>query len=53
MHLPQIILSVLLVLSLGIAMAKNGESRGTYSFFVSLFSVALEFVLLYWGGFFK
>jgi hypothetical protein len=49
---PQGILVSLLLLSLGISLAKHGESRGAYSFGTVFFAVVLELFLLWWGGFF-
>jgi len=53
MGLPQIIFVGLYALSLGCILAKHGEARtGKYNFFTSLFTVSLEMMLLWWGGFF-
>jgi hypothetical protein len=54
MGIPQIILCALVTLNIGVALAKHGEPRtGKYGFFSSLFSAAIMFTLLIWGGFFK
>jgi len=52
--LPQIIVLVLIVLSLGINMAQHGTPKtGKNSFWVSLVSAAITLGLLWWGGFFN
>ena len=53
MGIPQIILLVLYVLNLGVALADHGKvelKRG--SFFITLFSTAIQMWLLWLGGFF-
>ena len=53
MGLPQYIYLGLLVLSLGITLAKHGERRtDKHSFFTSLTGAAITIWLLAWGGFF-
>lgn len=48
-----IILIILLVLDLGITLAKHGEPKGgTYSFWVTLLAVALQVYLYYAAGLF-
>ena len=49
---PQGIYLVLLLLSLGLVLAKHGEPREPYNIWVTLFGTALTLALLYWGGFF-
>jgi hypothetical protein len=49
---PQITVVVLIFSSLGIAVAKHGESEGKYSIVTSLISAAIFYALLYFGGFF-
>jgi hypothetical protein len=49
----QIALTALYVLSLGTHLAKHGEPKdGKYSFWTALVAVAIEFTLLYFGGFY-
>ena len=55
MHLgwPQAIYVTLILVSMGIALAKFGEpKRSTYGFGEVIVGPALAFGLLYWGGFF-
>lgn len=53
MGIPQIIWLVINILGLGIHLAKHGEPRdGKYNFFVALFVVAIDIILLKFGGFF-
>ena len=52
-HWPQITMIVLGAMSLGIHVARNGERRtDSYGAFGMLFTVVLEFWLMYEGGFF-
>lgn len=50
--LPQIIFISLAILELGLFMAKHGDRRENYNFFVKIFDALIMFALLYWGGFF-
>ena len=52
--IPQIIFLVLMAMSLGMNLAKDGEPKknDTWSFGWSLLANILMFGLLYWGGFF-
>lgn len=51
MNLPQLILIVLQSLGLGIGMTKHGkDSVGKENFWVTLASVSLLHVILWWGG---
>jgi len=50
---PQIILLILMVLGLGIHMAKHGQSQGEYNGWIKLVDVCIAIALLYWGGFFN
>ena len=53
LHAPQLIYLALVVLSLGISMAKHGTPKeGNHSIFVDVIAVSLGCLLLYWGGFF-
>jgi hypothetical protein len=53
LHAPQIIYVVLLLLGVGIDLAKHGQPKtGKHSFPSSFFAAALILALLYWGGFF-
>lgn len=49
---PQITLLVLMAMSLGMALAKDGEPKGNWSFGWSCVSTAISAGLLYAGGFF-
>lgn len=54
MSLPAIIMIVYWCLALGIWLAKNGEVKiEKYSFKAALITVAIQFGILYWGGFFN
>lgn len=54
MGVPQLIVIVLYALSLGINMAYHGKPKeGKYSLPATIFSAAIMFTLLIWGGFFK
>lgn len=54
MGIWQIIYIALLMMGLGIHLAKDGQRReGHYSFGTALFSLAIQIVLLYLGGFFN
>lgn len=52
--LPQIIMLVILTLGLGMNLAKDGEYKTgeKYSFGTSFIATAINFAVLYWGGFF-
>lgn len=54
--LPQYIYLALLILGLGIALAKHGEPKPPlgqrYNFWVTLFDALIVIALLNWGGFF-
>lgn len=50
--IPQLIYLGLMVMGLGIHLAKHGESD-TISFWWSLFGFTIQIILLAWGGFFK
>jgi hypothetical protein len=51
---PQFTILFLVVLGLGISLARHGEPKTGYeSFWVSLTTAAFEFWLLYEGGFFS
>lgn len=50
---PQIIFLVLVILGLGVHLAKHGEHHTeTYNFWTKLFFLAIELLILKWGGFF-
>jgi len=52
--IPQIILLGLIVMGLGLNLAKHGEpQKGKHSFWMSLVNSAVIVGLLYWGGFFS
>lgn len=54
MKLPQLILLGLMILALGITLAKHGQPKNDkYNFGISLIANAIEIGLLYWGGFFN
>ena len=49
----QFIMTALLILSLGCHLAAHGRPKeGTYSFWTALTSCAIQFFLLYKGGFY-
>lgn len=49
----QIFYTAWLILGLGMYLAKDGEPKtGTYSFWIAFISTVIQFVLLYFGGFF-
>jgi hypothetical protein len=51
---PQFTILFLVVLGLGISLARHGEPKTGYeSFWVSLTTAAFEFWLMYEGGFFS
>lgn len=52
MHAPQIVWIALIAASLGIGLAKHGEPREDYNFFIALISAVVETAILIWGGFF-
>lgn len=51
LHWPQIIFAALTLMQLGMALAKDGEPKGNWSFWWSAISASLVFWLLYEGGF--
>ena len=54
MIICRIIYCCLMVMGLGMALAKHGETEvKTYNFGTSLFAAAIQFTLLYFGGFFN
>jgi hypothetical protein len=51
---PEIVYIILVSLSLGITAAQHGEpKKGKESIKIAIISHALNFALLYWGGFFS
>lgn len=51
--IPQIIMTALFCLSLGMHLACHGKPKeGYYSFWTALTSCAIQFFLLYKGGFY-
>ena len=51
--IPQIIICVLYVISLGMYAIKHGEPReGNYNFWAGLVATGINVALLTWGGFF-
>lgn len=51
--IPQLIFLALMIMGLGVALAKDGEPRdGHHSFFISLVVTSISAGLLWWGGFF-
>jgi len=52
MGIPQIILIVLMAVSLGITIAKDGTDREPYNAWQSVISIVIMVLLLWWGGFF-
>ena len=54
MNAPQITIIALYALSLGMTLAQHGKPKtGTHSFWVALIGTAINFGILYWGGFFN
>jgi len=54
MGIPQCILLTLIILSLGVSLARNGEpKKENHSFLASLVASSIQILLLYYGGFFK
>lgn len=50
---PQFIVVAFWIFGLGIAIADHGQlKRRRQNFFTTLFAVALNALILYWGGFF-
>lgn len=47
-----IILLVWMVLALGVAIGKHGEDQGEYNAWITLLSVIIQLVLLYYAGLF-
>jgi hypothetical protein len=52
MKAPQIIMIVLMSVSIGIAIAKNGEPADNYDAIKTITSALIECTILWWGGFF-
>ena len=54
MGIPQLCVIALYMLSLGIHLAKHGESQtGRFNFWTALLTGAIMFGLLWWGDFFS
>lgn len=54
MKLPQMIYLGLVLMGLGINLARHGEFKGgRYNFWTGLLAVGLQMSLLAWGGFFR
>lgn len=54
MGIWQIIYLALLMMGLGIHLAKDGQPKeGKYSFWTALISLGIQIALLYFGGFFN
>ena len=52
-ELPQIIVVLMYMLTLGMELAQDGKPKtGTHSFWASLLVIGVLFALLKWGGFF-
>jgi len=43
----------LVAINLLLVANKHGQPNGKYNFWVTLFSTVLNFIILYFGGFFK
>lgn len=53
MGVCQIIFTAWLFLALGVSLAQHGQPRtGKNNFWIGLVSAALQFILLYFGGFY-
>lgn len=48
---PQIVYAALIAMSLGMALAKDGEPKGNWSFWWNLVATVILVFLLYKGGF--
>lgn len=48
-----IIYTTLAIMGLGISMAKHGEPKGNYNFFITLVTTIIEFLLLWGMGVFE
>ena len=51
--IPQIIIICFMFGTIVLSAAKHGEDRGKYNIGWTLLSVLIEFILLWWGGFFE
>jgi len=52
MGTPQILITLLLSMTLGIELAQHGKPReGRHNFLCTLISVSMYALILYWGGF--
>ena len=51
--LPQIIVLCLMFGSFILHCAKHGEQRDNYNGWTALIAIIIQFLILYWGGFFK
>ena len=51
MGAPQIIMTVLIAMGVGISLTNHGHPKGVYGVSDWLISPALTAALLYWGGF--
>lgn len=52
--LPQIIMTALLLLSLGISIAQHGTPKtGHNNAWINFIAVVINIALLYWGGFYE
>lgn len=49
----QIIYLCLMVMGVGLAIGKHGESKGTYNGWVTLIATAIDITILALGGFFS
>lgn len=49
---PQIILISMYALGLGVTIARHGKPREPHDAWVALFGLVVQFLLLWWGGFF-
>ena len=53
MKAPQIITIIIYAISIGMHLAKHGKPQeGSYNFIIALVGTAIQFSLLWWGGFF-
>lgn len=54
MNAPQIAMISLLMLDLGIVLAKHGQPReGNHSVYIQIIATAIIFAILIWGDYFK
>lgn len=54
MGIPQIIMVVMMAMSVGLYLGKHGQQKKEkYNVWVAILTAAIEFALLWWGGFWQ